>query len=86
MNDSELCDGISFDRDELLNPDGASVGIIITSDFEAFVEHEQERWAQYRDDGIITDWQTRQLDKAQIEERFGEHGFDLARRLTALAG
>jgi hypothetical protein len=86
VDESGLCDGISFDRDEPLNPDGESVGLIVASDFDTFVEHEQDHWAEYRDAGLITDWKTRHLDKEQLEERFGEHGFELTRRLTTLAG
>jgi hypothetical protein len=86
VEESGICEGISFDRDEPLNPDGESVGLIVASDFDAFVEHERERWKEYREEGVIDDWQTRPLSTEQVEERFGKDGFELARRLTPLAG
>ena len=86
VDETGVCEGISFDRDEPLNPDGESVGLIVASDFDAFVDHEREYWEKYREEGIIDDWRTRPASREQVEERFGENGFDLARRLTSLAG
>lgn len=86
VDESGICKGISFDRDEQLNPDGESVILAVTSDFEAFVDHERERWREYREAGVIDDWQTKQLSRDEVESRFGEHGFELARRLIPLGG
>lgn len=86
VDESGICEGVSFDRDEQLNPDGASVALTVVSDFDAFVDREREHWREYRETGVIDDWQTQRLSREQAERRFGEHGVDLARRLIPLGG
>jgi hypothetical protein len=81
-----ICEGISFDRDEQLNPDGGSVVLMVASDFEVFVEHERDRWEEFSEADVIDDWKTKQITKEQIESRFGERGSKLARRLLPLSG
>lgn len=86
VDESGICAGISFDRDEQLNPDGESVVLAVMSDFEAFVDHERGCWRDYREAGVIDDWQTKQFSREEAESRFGEQGFELARRLIPLGG
>lgn len=83
---SEFCDGITFDRDEELNPDGGSVVLTVLSDFEDFVERERERWQEHREAGIIEDWETRPASEEGLERRFGARGGELALRLLPLGG
>ena len=80
------CEGISFDRDEQLNPDGDSVVLVVIGDFEAFVDRERERWEQYQESGLIEDWEAISLDDDQLAWKFGEPGTDLATRLLPLGG
>lgn len=86
VEESDICDGISFDRDEELPFEGATVVLAVVSDFETVVEHEHEHWERYREQGVIEDWHTKQVSREQGERRFGEQGFELARRLLPLGG
>jgi hypothetical protein len=86
VDKSGICDGISFDRDEVLPFEGATVALAVVSDFDSFVEHEREHWERYREQGVIEDWHTKQLSREQVKNRFGEQGFELARRLIPLGG
>ena len=86
VEDITDCEGISFDRDEQLNPEGDSVVLIVFGEFDAFVESEQERWEEQQESGLIQDWKTKPLDEEQLEWKFGQRGSELAKRLMPLGG
>jgi len=79
-------DGISFDRDEQLNPEGDSVVLIVFGDFDTFVESERERWEEQQESGLIQDWKTKPLSEEQLEWKFGRQGSELAKQLIPLGG
>lgn len=66
----DVCEGISFDRDERVNPEGASVVLMVASDFDAFVEHERDHWREYHEAGLIEDCETQRASEEGLEKRF----------------
>ena len=80
------CEGISFDRDEQLNPDGDSVILNVVGDFEEFAEHERELWEKHCESGLVEHWEASAIDEEDLGWKFGERGADLAKRLLPLGG
>lgn len=82
--DIEGCEGVSFDQDAQMNPDGDSVVLVVVGDIETLVDCEQERWEAHQESGVINQWETKPLSDEQLAWKFGEGGTELAKRLMPL--
>lgn len=86
VSEIDGCNGITFDRDEQLNPDGDSVVLSVMGNFETFVDHERDRWNEYQETELVNTWEATSFTDEEVAWKFGENGADLATQLLPLGG
>lgn len=82
---------LSRERHDLEQLEQGQIILVVNGDPEPIIETEQERWQAYREEGLLTDWETRSFDpeyrnvREKMHEKYGEVGGDRAYILRSIA-
>lgn len=64
---------------------------VVNGDPDRIIEREQDRWEQYKDEGLLDGWETRSFQpeyrnvREKMHEKYGQAGGDRAYRLRSIA-